>query len=171
MNELSKIFKEMANLTDFIGESHFKSRTYRFASEAVKVYGTDVEKFSQAKGIRKAIIEKIIKYVNTWKVKKHDDLIKLVARDFLPRVFKEDPVLLGKKWCEEIRKRYFRVDGSLKTILSKLSVKFCVLKEISKHFKKTCLHRKDVNFMLSSIYPDYVEVRIYLVDFGFLEKV
>lgn len=171
MEDLSKIFKEMANLTDFIGDSPFKSKTYRLASEAVKMYGTDIEKLSNVKGIGKAIIEKTIEYINTGRIKKHDDLIKLVPQNFLPKVFQEDPVLLGKSWREEIKKRYFRIDGSLKTIPSKFSLKFYVLREISSHFKKNRTYtEKDVNSILSLIYPDHVEIRRYLVDFGFLER-
>lgn len=171
MKELSKIFKEMADLSDFIGESPFKSRTYRFASEAVKMYGTDTDELSQIKGIGKAILEKTVEYSNTGKIKKHDDLMKLVPQDLLSRIFEEDPVLLGKKWREDVKKRYFGIDGSLKTIPSKFSMKFYVLREISKHFKKNLVYtEKDVDSILSKIYPDHVEIRRYLVDFGFLER-
>ncbi len=171
MDELSRIFKEMADLTDFIGDSPFKSRTYRLASEATKMYGTDIDELSHVKGIGKAILEKTVEYANTGKIKKHDDLVKLVPQDFLPRIFEEDPILIGKKWREDIKKRYFRVDETLKTIPSKFSMKFYVLKEISKHFKKNRVYtEKDVNSILSMIYPDHVEIRRYLVDFGFLER-
>jgi hypothetical protein len=171
VEELSRIFKEMADLTDFIGDSPFKSRTYRLASEVAKMHGTDTDKLSQVKGIGKAILEKTVEYANTGKIKKHDDLMKLVPQDFLSRVFEEDPVLLGKKWREDVKKRYFRIDGSLKTIPSKFSVKFYVLREISKHFKKNRVYtEKDINSVLSPIYPDHVEIRRYLVDFGFLER-
>ncbi len=171
MEELSKIFKEMADVTDFIGDGPFKSRVYKLAAEATKMYGTDKDKLSQVKGIGKAILEKTSEYANTGKIKKHDDLVKLVPQEFLSRVFEEDPVLLGKKWRDEIKKRYFRADGTLKTMPSKFSLKFYVLKEISRHFKKNKVYtEKDVNSMLSSIHPDHVEIRRYLVDFGFLER-
>ncbi len=72
-----------------------------------------------------------------------------------------------------ILEKYFSqgLDGPLSKFPLKQKRKVAVLKHIMKRFQLN--HRyseKEVNRILSEVYPDYVTVRRYLIDYGFMDR-
>ena len=168
--ELAKIFKEMADMEDFLGEP-FKARTYRFAAEIKEKIGLDVENLSGIKGIGKAVVEKTEEFMENGKIRKYTQLLELIPAKYKNKIFNQDAKALGRIWQEEVKRRFFNEDGSLKTMPSKYSFKFYVLKEISREFKKGQLYNEsEVNAILAPIYDDYIAIRRYLVDYGFIKR-
>ncbi len=169
--ELKRIFEEMAAAEDFIGDAPFKSRTYRLAAEFVDEIGLDVEKMKEAKGIGKAIISKTEEYIESARVRKHTELMELVPARYKKKILTQDAKALGKKWREEVKRRFFNEDGSLKTWPSKHSNKFYTLKEIARNFKKNHVYTEsEVNAILAPIHEDYIALRRYLINYGFVKR-
>jgi len=74
---------------------------------------------------------------------------------------------------EKILKKYFPegTDGPLKTFALKEKHKLVVLGEIAKRFQTDRIyHEKEVNVILKNIYDDYVILRRYLIEYGFLDR-
>jgi hypothetical protein len=74
---------------------------------------------------------------------------------------------------EKVLAKYFPngTDGMLKTFSIKEKYKIIVLREIIKRFEsERTYHEKEVNEILQSIYADYVTVRRYLIEYGFLDR-
>lgn len=71
---------------------------------------------------------------------------------------------------EEVLKKYFR-DGRLKTFSMKEKNKIIVLREISKQFKNNEKYsEKEINTILKAVYDDFVTLRRYLIEYGFLDR-
>lgn len=169
--ELLKIFKEMAAAEDFIGGIPFKSRTYRLAAEAVGRTGLDLKKLKETKGIGKAVISKTKEYLESGRVRKHTELMELIPARYKKKILTQNARELGKQWRKEIKRRFFNEDGSLKTWPSKHSTKFYTLKEITYNFKKNRMYSEsEVNAILAPIHEDYIALRRYLVNYGFIER-
>lgn len=74
---------------------------------------------------------------------------------------------------EKILKRQFPqgVEGPLKTFSLKEKQKLVVLQEIAKRFDGDRTYsEKEVNQVLKPVYDDYVTVRRYLIEYGFLDR-
>lgn len=74
---------------------------------------------------------------------------------------------------EEIVQKYFPegTDGPLKTFNLQEKHKLVVLREIAKRFKSGHLYsEKEVNEMLKAAYDDFVTLRRYLIEYGFLDR-
>ena len=169
--ELAKIFKEMSAAEDFIGDVLFKSRTYLLAAETVKKVGLDLEKLKETKGIGKAIITKTKEYLESERVKKHAELMELIPAKYKKKILTQDAKVLGKRWREEIKRRFFNEDGTLKSWPSKYSTKFYVLKEIARNFKRNRVYTEnEVNMILAPIYEDHITLRRYLINYGFMRR-
>lgn len=169
--ELVRIFKEMAAAEDFIGSVPFKSRTYRLAAEAVEKTGLDLEKMKETKGIGKAVISKTKEYLESGRVRKHTELMELIPARYKKKILTKNAKELGKQWSEEVKRRFFNEDGSLKTWPSKHSIKFYTLKEIVYNFKKNHVYTEsEVNTILAPVHEDYIALRRYLVNYGFMER-
>lgn len=66
---------------------------------------------------------------------------------------------------------YFNENGQLITFPSKEKKKIIILTEIAKNFKSSETYsEKDVNRILTRIYEDFVVLRRYLIQYGFLER-
>jgi hypothetical protein len=62
-------------------------------------------------------------------------------------------------------------DGLLKTFMLKEKQKLVVLREIAKRFEGEKVYdEKEVNEILKGAYHDYVTVRRYLIEYGFLDR-
>ncbi len=73
----------------------------------------------------------------------------------------------------EVLKKYFPegIAGSLKTFYMKEKNKLVVLQEIAKRFEKERVYtEKEVNKILEAVYSDYVILRRYLIEYGFLAR-
>ncbi|MED0675927.1 DUF2087 domain-containing protein [Aneurinibacillus thermoaerophilus] len=74
---------------------------------------------------------------------------------------------------EKILKKYFPegTDGPLDTFPKKEKNKLVVLYEIAKRFdSERTYNEKEINQILKEVYHDYVMVRRYLIDYGFLDR-
>ncbi|MEJ8548807.1 DUF2087 domain-containing protein [Brevibacillus borstelensis] len=72
-----------------------------------------------------------------------------------------------------ILKRYFPegTGGPLKTFPMKEKQRVVVLRQIAKRFESDRTYtEKEVNEFLKALYDDYVTVRRYLIDYGFLDR-
>jgi len=93
----------------------------------------------------------------------------------LPRTAKmiDDRYNITLEEKEKILKKYFPngVNGSLKTFNIKEKYKFIVLCEIAKKFNASVDYKeKEINEIIKAIYYDYVTVRRYLIEYGFLDR-
>jgi hypothetical protein len=74
---------------------------------------------------------------------------------------------------EKVLKKYFPngTDGTLSTFTLKEKHKLVVLREISKRFRSERMYtEKEVNEILLSAFDDYVTLRRYLIEYGFLDR-
>ena len=74
---------------------------------------------------------------------------------------------------EKTLKKYFPegIDGSLKKFPLKEKQKLVVLREIVKRFSPNKKYtEKEINEVLTAIYPDYVVLRRYLIEYGFIDR-
>jgi len=74
---------------------------------------------------------------------------------------------------EAILKKYFPegADGPLLKFPLKQKLKLVVLREIAKRFNSGRLYdEKEINLQLKAVYDDYVTLRRYLIDYGFLDR-
>jgi len=66
---------------------------------------------------------------------------------------------------------YFDTTGALLNFPSKEKKKIIILREIAKNFKaQTEYSEKEINRILTRIYDDYVLIRRYLIQYGFLDR-
>ncbi|UOQ49331.1 DUF2087 domain-containing protein [Gracilibacillus caseinilyticus] len=74
---------------------------------------------------------------------------------------------------QKILNTYFKqgVDGALETFPSKEKRKIIVLQNIAKRFEMRKVYKeKEVNEILKEIYNDFVTIRRYLIEYGFLNR-
>lgn len=74
---------------------------------------------------------------------------------------------------EKILRTYFKegLEGPLHGFPSKERRKIIILKHIMKGFKSNQRYtEKEVNEILKQVFQDYVMLRRYLVDYGFMER-
>jgi hypothetical protein len=74
---------------------------------------------------------------------------------------------------EKILKKYFTdgPEGPLKTFDMKEKNRLAVLRQIAKRFEANSFYsEKEVNEILKNVYKDYITVRRYLVEYGFLDR-
>lgn len=74
---------------------------------------------------------------------------------------------------DTIASKYFESLDPPKLILfpSKEKKKYLCLLHIKDVFEKDVIyHERDINEVLKQVYPDYVTIRRYLVDYGFLMR-
>lgn len=81
--------------------------------------------------------------------------------------------VITEKEEEEILNKYFKegIDGPLSTFPIKEKRKLVVLKNIIKRFEYGKIYNeKEVNNILKNVYSDYVIIRRYLIDYGFMDR-
>ncbi|MFF3024225.1 DUF2087 domain-containing protein [Gottfriedia sp. NPDC057948] len=74
---------------------------------------------------------------------------------------------------EKTLKKYFPegIEGPLKKFPLKEKQKLVVLREIVKRFSPNKKYtEKEINEVLTAIYPDYVVLRRYLIEYGFIDR-
>jgi hypothetical protein len=71
---------------------------------------------------------------------------------------------------DQIVKKYFS-DGALTKFPPKEKQRLVILREISKQLKKDDMYEeKELNQILKGIYDDYVLIRRYLIEYGFIDR-
>lgn len=89
--EIAQRLYELADLSDYVGDSPFKSRAYRQAARLLETMQTPIETLAEqgiealeaVPGIGKAIAEKIIAYLETGAIPKHQRLLEQVPQGVL----------------------------------------------------------------------------------------
>ena len=74
---------------------------------------------------------------------------------------------------EKVLSTYFKdgVDGPITNFPSKEKRKIIILKQITKRFEHNKKYtEKDVNEILKTVYNDFVTLRRYLIEYGFMER-
>jgi len=74
---------------------------------------------------------------------------------------------------DKILSKYFPygLEGPLSTFPIKEKRKLAILRHIAKRFELNRKYtEKEVNAILKSIYPDYVTIRRYLIEYGFMDR-
>lgn len=74
---------------------------------------------------------------------------------------------------DKILKKYFiyGLNGPIKTFDMKEKNKLVVLRQIAKRFEKNRTYsEKEVNEILQNVYEDYVTLRRYLIEYGFIDR-
>jgi len=82
-NEVAQVLYELADLSDYFGDSPFKSRAYRQAAHLLETMQTPIESIAEQgqealeaiPGVGKAIAEKILAYLETGVIPKHQQLL------------------------------------------------------------------------------------------------
>ena len=82
---------ELADLTDFVGDSPFKSRAYRQAAQVLETLPTPIEVLAEGgkdalaalPGVGEAIAEKILAYLQTGTIPKREQLLQTVPKGVL----------------------------------------------------------------------------------------
>lgn len=122
------------------------------------------------------------------KEKERQSKVFLVLMELLKERDQHDPAFLNlhatarwvddrynvtRKESEEILKKYFPqgTNGPLKTFSMKEKQKLVVLREIAKRFQSERIYdEKEINQILKEVYHDYVTLRRYLIEYGFLDR-
>ena len=99
------------------------------------------------------------------------------APEFLPlhktATMVDDRYNITTKEQEEVEKKFFPegVDGPLIKFPKKEKQKLATLRVIINRFdKERAYNEKEINEVLKNIYADYVTLRRYLVEYGFLDR-
>lgn len=88
---IAQQLKELADLSEFVGDSPFKSRAYRQAAQVLESLQTPIESIAEGgkealeaiPGIGDAIAEKILAYLQTGVIPKYAQLLQTVPRGIL----------------------------------------------------------------------------------------
>jgi DNA polymerase (family X) len=88
---IAQQFLELADLTDFVGDSPFKARAYRQAAQVLESLQTPIETLAEngadalaaLPGIGEAIAEKILAYLQTGAIPKREELLQTVPAGVL----------------------------------------------------------------------------------------
>ncbi len=85
----------------------------------------------------------------------------------------DDRYVTTQEENEAVLKNYFKdgLDGILSEFPSKEKKKLVVLKHIVKRFEMNRTYtEKEVNEILKSLYPDFVTIRRYMIEYGFMDR-
>ena len=85
----------------------------------------------------------------------------------------DDRVIVTSEEAQKIMEKYFKQEKalSLKAFPRKQKTKLVILNRISELFKRGQRYtEKEVNRILTPVYADYVTIRRYLIDYGFLDR-
>lgn len=86
-HEIAALFERIANVLELKGENTFRINSYRKAARVIGDLTGDIEELAKAgkltdiPGIGEGTAEKIIKYINTGKMSKYEEVMKGVSED------------------------------------------------------------------------------------------
>lgn len=87
--QITAIFEEIADIMEILGEDHFRVKTYRNVARVAKDTGEDLkrlaneDKLEGLAGVGKTSAEKIRQYIETGKIKAHEDLLEHIPHGLL----------------------------------------------------------------------------------------
>jgi hypothetical protein len=126
------------------------------------------EKAKQAK-LYLAIYETVTEQYEKNKNNKQDKLIEVPSGATIPK----DMYLITEEERDKILALvFYSLDPlRLKNFSAKAKRKFVILQKIAEQFEPGKIYtEKEVNAVLKDIYDDYVTIRRYLIDYGFMER-
>lgn len=125
--EIAEIFRDLALISEFIGENPFKVNAYRNAYKIISdlecPIGEIISSGEKLKGIGEIITKKIEEILSTGKLNKHAELMRTVPEELVsmlreseisPRVLRKLHDSLDVKSWDNLRDAYF--SGKLTTI-------------------------------------------------------
>ena len=120
--KLSELFWELAFATEYLGDDPYKARAYRHISEVLWDFPEDIariyeeggiEALKEIEGVGEAIAKKIAEFLETGKIKKHQELVSQLPPGALelgevkglgPKLVRKLQEHLGLKGIEDLRK-------------------------------------------------------------------
>ncbi|WP_425448909.1 DUF2087 domain-containing protein [Dethiothermospora halolimnae] len=83
----------------------------------------------------------------------------------------DDRYAITEEERRKVLKNYFNKDGKLDILPSKEKKKIIILKNIVENFNNNKKYtEKEINIILKRIYEDYVTIRRYLIQYGFMKR-
>jgi hypothetical protein len=86
---------------------------------------------------------------------------------------KDDQFKITKEEQEDVKKKFFPdgIDGQLIKFPKKEKLKLATLSVIIKRFElEKTYSEKEINAILKDLYADFVTLRCYLIEYGFLDR-
>ncbi|MEO0202314.1 MAG: DNA polymerase/3'-5' exonuclease PolX [candidate division WOR-3 bacterium] len=174
---LSRIFNEIADALEFLGDNPFRVRAYRIAANVLEGLVEDISVYinrnEKIYGIGEDLREKIIEFLNTGKIKKHEELLSKIPKG----VFEIMKIpYVGPKTAKLLYDN-FNVDNieKLKEILESkqlLKIKGFGVKKIENIKKGLDLYKKlSERFAIGEVYQDILNFKNYLSSIEGVEKV
>ncbi|MCS7244996.1 MAG: DNA polymerase/3'-5' exonuclease PolX [candidate division WOR-3 bacterium] len=174
---IAKIFEEIADALEFLGDNPFKVRAYRTASyilesleEDISVY---IQKGEKIFGIGEDLKEKILEFIKTGKIKKHEELLSKIPRGIFdimkipyigPKTAKTLYEELGVDNIEKLKK--IVESGDL------LRIKGFGIKKLENIKKGIELYQKlSERYPIGEIYQDVINLKNYISSISGVQKV
>ncbi|MEO0143517.1 MAG: DNA polymerase/3'-5' exonuclease PolX [candidate division WOR-3 bacterium] len=174
---LAKIFEEIADALEFLGDNPFRVRAYRTAANVLEGLPEDISVYinrnEKIYGIGEELREKIIEFLNTGKIKKHEELLSKIPRGIF-EIMKIP--YIGPKTAKLLYD-YFNVDSieKLKKVLESgqlLKIRGFGIKKIENIKKGLELYKKlSERFAIGEVYQDIINLKNYLSSIEGVEKV
>jgi len=174
---IAKIFNEIADAMEFLGDNPFKIRAYRTAANVIEGLVEDISVYIQRNekiyGIGEDLREKIIEFLRTGKIKKHEELLSKIPKGIFEIM---NIPYVGPKTAKLLYE-HFGVDSikKLKNILETgalLKIKGFGLKKIENIKKGLELYQKlSQRFPIGEVYNDIINFKNYLSSIDGIEKI
>lgn len=174
---IAKIFNEIADALEFLGDNPFKIRAYRTAANVIEGLVEDISVYIQRNekiyGIGEDLREKIIEFLRTGKIKKHEELLGKIPKGIFEIM---NIPYVGPKTAKLLYE-HFGVDSieKLKNILETgalLKIKGFGLKKIENIKKGLELYQKlSQRFPIGEVYNDIINFKNYLSSIDGIEKI
>ncbi len=87
--QLSRLFDEIGDMLDFLGENPFRIRSYKRAAQIINGLSDDIEtlyksgKLLEIKGIGESLFSKIDEFIKTGEIRKHKELKQKIPEGIL----------------------------------------------------------------------------------------
>jgi len=174
---IAKIFNEIADALEFLGDNPFKIRAYRTAANVIEGLVEDISVYIQRNekiyGIGEDLREKIIEFLKTGKIRKHEELLSKIPKGIFEIM---NIPYIGPKTAKLLYE-HFSVDSieKLKNVLETgalLKIKGFGIKKIENMKKGLELHQKlSQRFPIGEVYNDIMNFKNYLSSIEDIEKI
>jgi DNA polymerase (family 10) len=174
---IAKIFNEIADALEFLGDNPFKIRAYRTAANVLEGLVEDINVYIQRNekiyGIGEDLKEKIIEFLKTRKIRKHEELLSKIPKGIFEIM---NIPYVGPKTAKLLYE-HFGVDSieKLKNVLETgalLKIKGFGLKKIENIKKGLELYQKlSQRFPIGEVYNDIMNFKNYLSSIESIEKI
>ncbi len=174
---IAKIFNEIADALEFLGDNPFRVRAYRTAANVLEGLAEDISVYikrdEKIYGIGEDLKEKIIEFLKTGKIEKHEELLSKIPSG----VFEIMKIPYVGPKTAKLLYDYFNVDSieKLKKVLETgqlLKIKGFGQKKIENIKKGIEIYQKlSERFLIGEVYNDVISFKNYLLSIEGIEKV